>query len=92
MVVAATAAWWHHDDMAVKITIEDVPEEVRDNLARRAASTNKSMQEFLLGELERIASPIPSPELMGRIRKHREESGTRITVDEILQHRDADRK
>ena len=42
--------------MSVQITIRDVPNEVRNELAARAARQRQSMQEFLLGELERIAS------------------------------------
>ena len=42
--------------MAVQITIKGVPEEVRDELAMRAALQRKSMQEFLRCELERLAS------------------------------------
>ena len=42
--------------MPVQITIRGVPEEVRDGLAARAALKGQSMQEFLRGELERIAS------------------------------------
>ena len=42
--------------MPVQITIRGVPEEVRDELASRAALQRQSMQEFLRGELERIAS------------------------------------
>ena len=33
--------------MAVQITIRDVPDKVRDELAARAARQGKSMQEFL---------------------------------------------
>ena len=42
--------------MPVQITIRGVPEEVRDELALRAARQHQSMQEFLRCELERIAS------------------------------------
>ena len=42
--------------MAVQITIRNVPEEVRDEIAAKAARQRQSMQEFLRGELERIAS------------------------------------
>ena len=42
--------------MPVQITIRGVLEEVRDKLAARAALQRQSMQEFLRGELERIAS------------------------------------
>ena len=46
----------HHSVVPVKITIKNVPEEVRDELAARAALQRKSMQQFLLEELEWIAS------------------------------------
>lgn len=42
--------------MAVRITIQDVPVEVRDELAARAARQGKSMQEFIRAELVRLAS------------------------------------
>ena len=42
--------------MPVQITIRGVPEDVRDELAARAALQRQSMQGFLRCELERIAS------------------------------------
>ena len=42
--------------MAVQITIRDVPEDVRDELAARAARERRSMQEYLRLQLERIVS------------------------------------
>jgi len=42
--------------MSVQITIRNVPEDIRDELAARAALKHQSMQEFLRGELNRIAS------------------------------------
>ena len=47
--------------MAVQITIRGVPEEVRDELAARAALKRQSMQEYLREELERLAA-LPSIE------------------------------
>ncbi len=78
--------------MAVQITIRGVPEEVRDELAERAALRGQSMQKFLRRELERIASR-PSPDtLRQRIRSRKRASGTRLPLSTILQARDADRK
>ena len=78
--------------MAVKITIRNVPEEVRDELASRAALKRQSMQEYLLGELERIAS-LPTIETWVNEVRHRvEAAGTVVTAEEILAARDADRK
>jgi antitoxin FitA-like protein len=47
---------WQSASMAIQITIRHVPEKVRDDLASRAALQGKSMQEFLRGELERMAA------------------------------------
>ena len=78
--------------MTVKITIRNVPDELRDELALRAARNRQSMQEYLLSELERMASRPSNEELRERIRRRVEASGTRISAAEILEARDADRK
>lgn len=78
--------------MSVQITIRDVPEEVRDQLAARAALQRQSMQEFLRGELERIASrPTLSAWLQG-VRERKAVAETRVQPYHILESRDADRK
>ena len=78
--------------MPVQLTIRDVPEQVRDELAARAALQRKSMQEFLRGELERIASR-PSLEIwLQTVRERKDAAGTRVRPRSILQARDADRK
>ncbi|MCY4664250.1 MAG: hypothetical protein OXC00_06260 [Acidimicrobiaceae bacterium] len=69
-----------------------MPEEVRDELAARAAAKRQSMQEYLLEELERLVS-FPSVEmLMREVRQRKEASGTAVTTEEILAARDADRR
>ena len=77
--------------MPVQITIRDVPEEVRDQLAVRAALRRQSMQQFLRGELERIASRPSVDEWLQGVRRRKEAAGTRITPSSILRARDADR-
>ncbi len=78
--------------MPVQLTIRDVPEQVRDELAARAALQRKSMQEFLRGELERIASR-PSLEIwLQTVRERKDAAETRVRPRSILQARDADRK
>ena len=78
--------------MPVQITIRDVPEAVRDALAVRAARQRQSMQGFLRGELERLASR-PSPaEWLERVRERKAAAGTRVPPASILRARDADRK
>ncbi|MCY3644282.1 MAG: hypothetical protein F4Z00_12230 [Acidimicrobiaceae bacterium] len=78
--------------MPVQITIRNVPEEVRDELAARAALKRQSMQEYLLSELERLAG-LPSIEtVLDEVRRRVEASGTSIPSSVILEARDSDRK
>lgn len=78
--------------MPVQITIRNVPEEVRDELAARAALKRQSMQEYLLSELERLAG-LPSIEtVLDEVRRRVEASGTSIPSSAILEARDSDRK
>lgn len=77
--------------MAVQITIRGVPEEVRDELAARAALERRSMQQFLLGELERIASRPSRSVVLQRIRARKEAGGSSVSVESILRARDVDR-
>ena len=77
--------------MAVQITIRGVPEAVRDELAVRAALKRQSMQEFLRGELERIASR-PSVEVwLQEVRERKAAMGAKVPTSAILAARDADR-
>ena len=78
--------------MSVQITIRDVPDAVRDELASRAALQGKSMQEYLRGELERLAARPPVEKVLERIRERKVTAGTRLSPGEILTHRDADRR
>ena len=78
--------------MPVKITIRDVPEDVRNELAARAARGGKSMQEFLRGELERIASRPSIDDWLQEVRRRKAAAGTRIPASVILRARDADRR
>lgn len=78
--------------MSVQITIRDVPERVRDELAARAASQGRSMQEFLRAELERIASRPSVKTWMEQVRRRKRATQTRLAADQILACRDADRR
>ncbi len=78
--------------MAVQITIRGVPEEVRDELAVRAALKRQSMQEFLRGELERIASRPSMATWLQGVRDRKTVAETRVQPSRILHARDADRK
>ena len=77
--------------MPVQITIRGVPEEVRDELAVRAALQRQAMQEFLRGELERIASRPSIAAWLQGVRDRKAVAQTRVPPSSILRARDADR-
>ena len=83
---------WQNAGMPVKITIRDVPDEVRDELARQAARNRQSMQEYLRCELERLASQPNVDKWLREVRARVEESGVHIPRSVILEARDADRR
>jgi len=78
--------------MAVQITIRNVPDEVRDELAVRAAAQRQSMQEYLRSELERLVSRPSIDTWIGDVRRRKDVTGTRLSSKEILTHRDRDRR
>jgi plasmid stability protein len=78
--------------MSVSITIRNVPDEVRDELALRAARQGRSLQEYLSRELVRLARR-PDPEAwLEQLRRDKGEAGGSLTAKEILAFRDADRR
>jgi len=78
--------------MSVQITVRNVPNEVRNELAARAARAGKSMQEYLREELERLARRPSIDEWLSRVRGRKELARSTVGADVILDHRDADRQ
>jgi plasmid stability protein len=78
--------------MGVQITIRDVPEAVRDELASRAAHEGRSMQEYLRAELQRLATRPTLHSWLQRVRERKQAAPRRVTARTILRHRDADRR
>lgn len=78
--------------MGIQITIRDVPEAVRDELAARAAREGKSMQEYLRHAIELLASK-PSPEQwVAMVKESKAHYLTTVPADAILKSRDQDRR
>ena len=75
--------------MAVHITVPDVPEAVRDELAARAALANQSMQAYLRDELQRLASRPSIERWLEQVRERLDMSRTRMPAEDILRHLDA---
>jgi len=78
--------------MTVSITVRDVPDETRDELAARAAMAGRSLQEYLRASLIDLASRPDAEALLARIRARKAATGTRLSADQILGHKDADRR
>lgn len=74
------------------ITIRDVPQGVRDELAARAARSGRSLQEYLRGMLIDQASRPTVDDVLARARARVAAAGTHLTAEEILEARDADRR
>jgi antitoxin FitA len=83
---------WQSASVPVQITIRDVPEQVRDELAMRAARDGKSMQEYLRGELMRMAQRPSVQTWLEQVRKRKEAEKRRVRSKDILRQRDADRR
>ncbi len=78
--------------MTVSVTIRDVPDRTRDELASRAAASGRSLQEYLRGKLIELASRPDTEAVLARIAERKERTRTRLSAATILGHRDADRR
>ena len=74
------------------ITIRDVPDDTRDELAARAARSGRSLQEFLRAQLIALAAKPDAETLMSRVRERKERTGTTLPADTIVRYRNADRR
>ena len=78
--------------MSVAITVRDVPDEVRDELAARAARAGKSLQEYLRGMLVDSAARPPVDDVIARARARVAATGVRVDAESILAAGDTDRR
>lgn len=78
--------------MTTSITIRDVPDETRDELAARAAHSGRSLQEYLRSRLIELARQPDTETLVQRIRARKAAAGSSLPADRIVSHRDADRR
>jgi plasmid stability protein len=75
--------------MPVAVTVRNVPDQVRNQLAARAAANGWSLQEYLLTELVALSERPNNAELIARARQRLTQPGP--TIEQILEARDADR-
>ncbi|HWJ96648.1 MAG TPA: hypothetical protein VNQ33_00730 [Acidimicrobiales bacterium] len=74
------------------ITVRDVPDETRDELAARAARSGRSLQEYLRLELIELARRPEMEAVLARVRQRKRATGTKFSAEEIIELRDADRR
>jgi len=73
------------------ITVRNVPEDVRDELAARAARAGRSLQEHLRTELIDLARKPSVDDVVMGARARARATSSRLPAERILDHRDADR-
>jgi len=78
--------------MSKSITIRNVPEETRDELAARAARGGQSLQEYLRVQLIALAERPDNSSLLEEIRARKRHTGSQLTAERILALRDLDRR
>ncbi|HET6950459.1 MAG TPA: hypothetical protein VFI47_08790 [Acidimicrobiales bacterium] len=76
----------------VAITVRDVPDETRNELAARAARSGRSLQEYVRGLLVDAAARPSVDDVIARARGRVAATGTRVDAGAILAARDADRR
>lgn len=74
------------------ITVRDVPDEARDELAARAARTGRSLQEYLRLALIDLAHRPDAGDLARRIADRKQRTGSTLAPGRILEHRDTERR
>ncbi|WP_336789419.1 FitA-like ribbon-helix-helix domain-containing protein [Gordonia malaquae] len=74
------------------ITIRNVPDEVRNELAARAARAGQSLQEFMLKEVEKLAERPSMEDLLSKVRERKRAQPATTSTERILADLDADRR
>lgn len=78
--------------MSMSITVRDVPDETRNELAARAALAGRSLQEYLRAKLIELAGQPDAEALVARIRARKAAHPVSLTAEQILADRDEDRR
>jgi antitoxin FitA len=78
--------------MPVSMTIRDVPDETRDELAARAARAGQSLQEYVRAQLIELARRPSRMDFWDRVERRVRATGSSLEAQEILDLRDQDRR
>lgn len=74
-----------HNAFMVNLTIRDVPQETRDELAARARRKGQSLQEFVRATLVRAADQADQEELWAEVERRVAREGTQLSADWIVE-------
>lgn len=70
------------------VLIRDIPEDVHSSLQRRAERRGQSLQQYLAGELRRLAERPSLEEVLDRIGRHKGgRVGLRQAADDLVEDR-----
>ena len=78
--------------MPKAITIRNVPDRTRDELAARAARSGRSLQEYLRGELIALADKPDIQSWLDRVEQRVQSSQMKLSSEEILSYIHDDRR
>ena len=78
--------------MPVSITIRDIPDDTRDELAARAARNGKSLQEYLRGEMIESTRRPDVAALLDRSSHRKRQTRSELSPDQIVAHIEAGRR
>ena len=73
-----------HNECMPLIQVRDVPEDVRDELARKAALAGKSLQSYLLGELTKLSERPSMAEIVARNQARAKATGSTVTMSDAV--------
>ncbi len=82
----------HNACMSTSITIRDVPDETRDELAARAARSGRSLQGYLRVQMIELANKPDIESWLTRVREHKAATDSTLSRDAIVAHIKADRR
>lgn len=74
------------------MTIRNIPDDVRDELAARAARSGRSLQEYMRAELIELAGKLTLDEWLDQVVERKRAMGARLSTEEILAALHADRR
>jgi plasmid stability protein len=78
--------------MGTAITVRDVPDDTKEELAARAARSGRSLQEYLRTRLIELAASPDAGDLVSHVRERKAATGSHLSVERILELRDRDRR